>query len=61
MRKTSSLAALAILLSGVGSLLQAQQDVTTLSVKKGVILSNTLEAKSQSLVDALSSASLDEL
>lgn len=42
------------------SLLQAQQEVTTLSVQKAVILSNTLEAKSQSLVDALSSASLDE-
>ncbi len=41
-------------------LLQAQQEVTTLSVQKGVILSNTLEAKTQSLVDALSSASLDE-
>jgi putative membrane protein len=39
---------------------QAQQDVTTLSIKKGVILSNTLEAKSQTLVDTLSSASLDE-
>ena len=43
-----------------GSLQQAQQDVTTLSVKKGVILSNTLDAKNQSLVDTLSSASLDE-
>lgn len=39
---------------------QAQQEVTTLSIKKGVILSNTLEAKNQTLVDSLSSASLDE-
>ena len=39
---------------------QAQQEVTTLAIKKGVILSNTLEAKSQGLVDSLSSASLDE-
>src|SRR5262249_31080008 len=39
---------------------QIQQDVTTLSIRKDVILSNTLEASNQRLVDALSSASLDE-
>ncbi len=44
----------------ISSLQQAQQEVTTLSIQKGVILSNSLEAKNQSLVDALSSASLDE-
>lgn len=39
---------------------QIQQDVTTLAIRKDVILSNTLEAPNQSLIDALSSASLDE-
>src|SRR5262249_235370 len=39
---------------------QVQQDVTTLAIRKDVILSNPLEAPNQRLVDALSSASLDE-